>query len=384
MAPDGTIRIWDPATREFGVYTPEEQTRTYFDAGRTSNGNRPPGKGERYWEKQTGEDPWSEPGSGSGGGGHGAEGSNGGGEPGGSPGGGEPPVEPPVEPRSNHRSRYRSFREPTPSAPPPNASGEDVGAGGDLDGGAGGMRRRRPRRQEASRSGGGRRAVAPRDRDDGCWALRRSTDRRRGLPPASLGVSRAGDLCVCGERRHPVSGVHGQAAACIPGQADRARERAVRDAPDQRQLEAGTVIYELNGSSLTVTGGGRTRPASSLERAAIDKQLAASADFLRRLPAGGDWQFANTPAGATSDLHTDSSMPALAADLLPDFASHERALYRVKLGIDVYLGPGGTFAGWRVALSCLADLNAISPHPARRPALIGVGLLGSVAIRATR
>jgi hypothetical protein len=71
---DGTIRIYDPATNEFGSYNPDGTTKTYFK----------PSRGQDYWDDQPGEDPYAadEPGTGNGGKG-GDE------EP-----GGEPPAEP--------------------------------------------------------------------------------------------------------------------------------------------------------------------------------------------------------------------------------------------------------------------------------------------------
>jgi len=108
---DGSIRVWDTATNEFGAYNPDGTTMTYFNSSLNSNGNSSPGRGQRYWDKQPGEDPWTgPPGGGEPGGGNGGNGGNGGGKPGGGePGGGngpgaggspEPPAppEPPVDP----------------------------------------------------------------------------------------------------------------------------------------------------------------------------------------------------------------------------------------------------------------------------------------------
>jgi hypothetical protein len=61
---DGTIRVYDPATNEFGSYNADGTTKTYYK----------PTRGQDYWDEQPGTDPWAEP--------------PGGGEP---PNGGEPP-----------------------------------------------------------------------------------------------------------------------------------------------------------------------------------------------------------------------------------------------------------------------------------------------------
>lgn len=108
VGPDGTIRVYDPDTNTFGSYNPDGTTKTFFK----------PSGGQGYWDRQSGDDPWSEPGSGGGesgkgggdsggdggkgGGGHGGGGDDGGGgdgggDPGGGgvPGGGDPaPVDP--------------------------------------------------------------------------------------------------------------------------------------------------------------------------------------------------------------------------------------------------------------------------------------------------
>jgi hypothetical protein len=77
---DGTIRVYDPATNEFGSYNPDGTTKTYFK----------PTRGPAYWDDQPGEDPYApeEPGTGNGGKG-GDEEPGGGGE---EPGAGEPEV----------------------------------------------------------------------------------------------------------------------------------------------------------------------------------------------------------------------------------------------------------------------------------------------------
>lgn len=81
VGPDGTIRVYDPATNTFGSYNPDGSTKTYFKPDLTKNPN--------YWGDQKGIDPWNrsggaQPGSGGGKGG----GSGSGGKPGGSGGAG--------------------------------------------------------------------------------------------------------------------------------------------------------------------------------------------------------------------------------------------------------------------------------------------------------
>jgi Flp pilus assembly pilin Flp len=96
---DGSIRVWDPSTDEFGAYNSDGTTKTYFDSGKNSNGNRPAGRAQRYWDKQPGDDPWSPPadeGGSRGKPGGGDENGGGGGEAGGGKaGGGEPEPAPP-------------------------------------------------------------------------------------------------------------------------------------------------------------------------------------------------------------------------------------------------------------------------------------------------
>jgi hypothetical protein len=46
---DGTIRIYDPATNEFGSYNADGTTKTYFK----------PTRGQDYWDDQPGEDPYA-------------------------------------------------------------------------------------------------------------------------------------------------------------------------------------------------------------------------------------------------------------------------------------------------------------------------------------
>jgi uncharacterized membrane protein YgcG len=93
VAPDGTIRVYEPATNTFGSYNADGTTKTYFKPDLAKNPN--------YWDDQPGTDPWSEPpagnppggepGTGNGSGGSGGD-SGGNGSGGGKPGGGEPPA----------------------------------------------------------------------------------------------------------------------------------------------------------------------------------------------------------------------------------------------------------------------------------------------------
>lgn len=123
---DGTIRVWDPRTDEFGAYNADGTTKTYYDIGKNSNGNRPPGRAQRYWDKQPGEDPWAEPGSGSGssegnsgssegGTGSGGSSSGGGSSNGGGSGAGEPGGEAPAVPEA-----------PAPDVPVPDIPIPDI------------------------------------------------------------------------------------------------------------------------------------------------------------------------------------------------------------------------------------------------------------------
>jgi len=85
---DGTIRVYDPSTNEFGSYNPDGTTKTYFK----------PKRGPDYWDDQPGDDPYAdEPGGGGddqpGGGG---DDEPGGGKPGAPGEGGDEP--PPAEP----------------------------------------------------------------------------------------------------------------------------------------------------------------------------------------------------------------------------------------------------------------------------------------------
>lgn len=56
VAPDGTIRAYDPATNTFGAYNADGTTKTYFKPDLVKNPN--------YWADQEGADPWSEPAAG--------------------------------------------------------------------------------------------------------------------------------------------------------------------------------------------------------------------------------------------------------------------------------------------------------------------------------
>lgn len=136
----------------------------------------------------------------------------------------------------------------------------------------------------------------------------------------------------------------------------------------------GTQAYTITPSHVGVSG----HPAGAGVAAEIRQQLSARATFLGALPGAGSW---TTVAGpAARNLRAVPAASSLAPELLPLFATHPTAVHAARLAVEVYLRRDGALAGWRVALSCLVDLDAIAKHPGRAPYLVGVGLLGTTRV----
>jgi hypothetical protein len=49
IGPDGTVRVYDPASNTFGSFNPNGTAKTFFK----------PTEGKAYWEKQHGSAPWT-------------------------------------------------------------------------------------------------------------------------------------------------------------------------------------------------------------------------------------------------------------------------------------------------------------------------------------